>query len=90
MLAAAGKIDRVAHAQVIETVWPRRVLAPCQQQRIDQARIRQRLPAATLELGIEKCEIEHRIVSDHGRIAQKGKQLVGNLGKTRLVSENRG
>ena len=63
------------------------MLAAGDQKRIDQPFTRDQRPAGALELGIEKAEIERRIVDDKRRVAEKGDQVVGRFDKKRLVLE---
>ena len=46
-----------------------------------------RRPAGPFEFGIEKAEIEHRIVGDQRRVAEESDELVGHVGEQRLVLE---
>ena len=48
------------------------MLAAGKQQRVDQAFASDQRAAGALQLGIEKAEIERRIVDDQRRIGQKG------------------
>src|SRR3984885_8657750 len=57
------------------------------QQRIDQAVARERLPARALELGVQKTEIEGGVMDDERRIGEKGDEIVCRLGKKNLVLE---
>ena len=62
--------------------------APRQQQRVDQPLARDRRALDALELGAEKPVVEAGIVNHQRRVvADKGEELVGDLGKARLVLE---
>ena len=63
------------------------MLAPGDQQGIDQALAPDQWPAGPLQFGIEEAVIEAGIVSDQRRIAEEGDQIVGDLGEEQLVLE---
>ncbi len=65
------------------------MLAARQQQRVDHAVARDQRPAAALQLGIEKAEIERGVVHDERRVADEAKELLDQFGKARLVLEER-
>ena len=90
MLGSTGVVDAVARAQIIEPVGSRRMLAARQQQGVDQALARDQILACTLQLAVQKAEIEGRVVGDQGGIPEEGQQLLGDLGKGRLVLEKLG
>ena len=63
------------------------MLATRQQQRIDQARRRNRRLSCAIEFGIEKTEIEQRIVRDERNVRDERQKLIGDVGEERLVLE---
>ena len=87
VLGAAGIVDRIARAQIVEPVRAAGMLAAGKQKRIDHALARDQRPAGALELGIEKAEIERGIVDDERRVAEEGDQIVRHLGEKELVLE---
>ena len=86
VLGAARIVDAVARAQIVEPVGPGRMLAPRQQQRIDQPLARDQRALDALELGIEKAVIEAGIVDDQRRVADEGQEVVDDVGEARLVA----
>ena len=82
MLGATRIVDPVARAQIIETVGPGRMLAPRQQQRIDQAlACRPHVFPARSSSALRKPRSKHGIMGDERCVAEKGKQLVDDLGE---------
>ena len=63
------------------------MLAARQHQRIDQTLARHRRLLGALELGIEKAEIEHRVVRDQRRLAEEFDQLLHLVREQRFVLE---
>jgi hypothetical protein len=66
------------------------MLAAREQQGIDETISGDQRLAAALELGVEEGEIERRVMDDERRIANELEQLLGHLGKARLVLEEIG
>ena len=89
MLGAARIVDAIARAQIVEPVRPRRVLAAGQQQRIDQPFARDRRPLHALELGNQEAVIEAGIVDHQRRVADENQEIVDDVGKARLVLQER-
>ena len=87
MLGAPGIVDAIAGAEIIEAVGTGRMLAPGQQERVDESLAREQAFAGTLELGIEKAEVEDRVMGNQRRVADERDQLVGDLGEAWLVPE---
>ena len=58
------------------------MLAPRQQQRIDEAFARKRRPAGALELGIEEAQVERSIVGHQRSFADERDKLLGHVGRT--------
>src|SRR3984957_10838138 len=63
------------------------MLAPRQHQRVDHTLAAHRGAAGALQFGIEKAEIEQRIVRDELGIAEEGDQFIGLLDEQWLVLE---
>src|ERR1700739_2306872 len=63
------------------------MLAPGNEERIDQAFARDRRPAGPFELGVDEAQIERGIVDHQRRIAEKGDQLVRGFREKYLVLE---
>src|SRR6478752_7630874 len=61
MLSTAGIVDRIARAEIIETVRHAGMLATRQQQRVDQPFPRNRWPFDPLKLGVEEGDIERGV-----------------------------
>ena len=57
------------------------------QKRVDHPLAADRGAAGALQFGIEKAEIEHRIVRDQRSVAEKRDELVHFVGEERLVLE---
>ena len=77
VLGAPRIVDRIAHAQIVEPVGAARMLAARQQKRVDDALAADRAAAGAFEFGIEKAEIEHRVVRDQrGLVAKESDQFV--------------
>src|SRR5262245_21969158 len=87
VLDAAAVVDTVARAQIVEPIGSGRMLAPRQQQGVDQALARHQHAPRALELGVEKAEIEQRVVRDQRRLADERDEVVGDLGEQRFVLE---
>src|SRR5215471_12293671 len=90
VLGALGIVDAEAGAQVVKTVAHADKLAPRQHQGVDQSVAREHGLAAAIKLGVEKADVEARVVDDERRIADEGEQVVGDLGEQRLVGEELG
>ena len=81
-------VDRIARTQIVEPIGGARMLTACKQERVNDAFATHCAAPGPLKFGIEKAEIEHRIVRDQRRIVtEKGDQLVHFVGKQRLVLE---
>ena len=87
MLDAVAAVDPEAHAQGIEAVLGARMPGPGERQRVDHPAHADGRPAAALELEIEEAEVEAGIVRDQRRILDELEQLLGLLGKARLVGQ---
>jgi hypothetical protein len=66
------------------------MLAPCKQQRIDQPLARNGRPRDLLQLRIDETDVERRVVDHQRRVAEKGKEVIGDGGEHRLVGEELG
>jgi len=87
VLDAMAAVDPEAHAQGVEAVLGARVPGTRERQRIDHAAHRHARPAAAFQLVIEEAEVEAGIVRDQRRIFDELEQLLGLLGKQRLVGQ---
>ena len=63
------------------------MLAPRQQQRIDQPVARDLRPLDTVELGIDEADIERCVVDHQRRVGDEFEELFDDMGKQRLVGE---
>src|SRR5690348_5273051 len=81
MLGAAGIVDRIARAEVIEPVGNARMLAPRQQQRVDQPIPRDRRLFQAVQFGV----VDHQ-----RRVADEGEKLLHHLVEQRLVRQELG
>ena len=87
MLGAAGIVDRIARAEIVQPVRHARMLAARQQQRVDQPLARDRLPLDTVELGIDEADVERGVVDDERRVADELQELLDHFRKQRLVRQ---
>src|SRR5262245_15966218 len=87
VLLALGQIDAIALAQRIEAAWRAGVSSPRKRERIEHAVPPQQWPSRALELGIEKAEIEGRVVHYQHGAFDEIQHIVGKLGETRLVAQ---
>ncbi len=87
VLGAARIVDAVANTQVVEPIGSARMLAARQKQRVDEALARHQALAGPLQLRIQEAEIEDRIVRHQWGIADEFQELLGDLGKQRLVAQ---
>ena len=90
VLGAAGIVDRIARAEIIEPVRHAGMLAPRQQQRVDQPVARDRRPLDAVELGIDEADVERGVVDHQRRVADEFHELVDYMGEQRLVGEEFG
>src|SRR5262249_21430706 len=77
----------IARAEVIQAVRCARVFAARQQQRVDEPLARHQSFSHALELGVEKGEIEQRVMCNKRRIANERAQVIDDFGEERLVLE---
>src|SRR3984957_14014435 len=63
------------------------MLAPRNQECIDQAIACERRPAVAFELGIDEPEVQRGIVDNERPVAEKSDQLARRLGKKQLIPE---
>jgi preprotein translocase subunit SecB len=87
VLGAAGIVDRITRAKIIETVRDAGMLAPRQQQRVDQPFPRNRRPFDALKLGVEEGDIKRRVVDHQRRVANEFQELLDHMSEQRLVGE---
>src|SRR5271156_162772 len=87
MLGAARIVDRVPHAKIVEPIGSARMLAARNQERIDHTLPRYQGFARTLELGVEKAEVERGIMDDERCVPEKGNQIVRHFGEEGLILE---
>jgi hypothetical protein len=87
VLVALRQIDAVALAQGIETARGAGMPPSRKCERVDNAVPTQEWPGGAIELGIEKAEIEGRVVHHEPGAIEEGEHIVGKLGKARLVAQ---
>ena len=87
VLGAAGIIDRIARAEIVEAIRHAGMLAPRQQQRVDQPVAHDHRPLDAIEFGIDKADIERRVVNHQRRIADEFQEVFDHFGEQRLVGE---
>ena len=87
MLGAAGIVDRIARAEIIETVRHAGMLAPRQQQRVHQPFPRNRRPFDALKLGVKEGDIKRRVVDHQRRVADEFQEFLDHIGEQRFVGE---
>src|SRR5208282_5741856 len=87
MLGAAGIVDRIAHAKIVEPIGPAGMLAARNQERIDHTLARYQGFTRTLQLGVEKAEVERGIMDHERRVTEKSNQIVGHFGEESLILE---
>ena len=87
VLGAAGIVDRIARAEIVEPVRHPRMLAAGQQQRVDQPVARNGRPLDAVEFGIDEADIERRVVDHQRRIGDELQELVDHMGEQRLVGK---
>ena len=87
VFGAAGIVDRIARAEVVEAVRHARMLASRQQKRVDQPFPRNRRPFDAIKLGIDKADIERRVVDHQRRIANELQKFLDHLREQRFVGE---
>ena len=87
MLGAAGVVDRIARAEIVEPVRDAGMLAPRQQQRVHQPVARNGQPLDAIELGVDEADIERRVVNHQRRIADELQKLIDNASEQRLVGQ---
>ena len=90
VLGSAGIVDRIARAEVIEPVRNAGVLAPCQQQRVDQPLARDRRPLDAIELGIDEADVERGVVDHQRRVGDEFEKIADHLGKQRFARQELG
>ena len=81
VLGAAGIVDRIARAEIVETVRHARMLAPRQQQRVDQPVARNRRPLDAVKLGVDEADIERSVVDHQRRVADEFQELLDHMGE---------
>src|SRR5881227_3708166 len=75
---------------MVEAVWAGGMLAPRQQQGIDETIAPKQRLAAALEFGIEEGQVECGVVNDQRRIAEELDELLDDLREARLLLEKLG
>src|SRR5262245_21147552 len=90
MLGAAGIVDRIARAEIVQPVRHAWMLAPGKQQRIDQPLARDRGPLDSVELRIDEADVERRVVNYERCVADEGEKFVDLFREERLVGEELG
>ena len=85
MLCTAGIVDIVTLTQRIKTVGAERIFTPRQNKCVDNALRIERFILLALQFGIQKAEIETRIMSDEFRVSNELEKLVNDFGEFRLV-----
>ena len=88
VLGAAGIVDRIARAEIVEPVRYAGMLAARQQQRIDQPVAQDRLPLDAVEFGIDEADVERGVVDDERRIANEFQEFVDHLVNSGLLARN--
>jgi hypothetical protein len=87
VLGAARIVDRIARAEIVETVRHAGMLAPRQQQRIDQPVAPDRRPLDAVEFGVDEADVERRVVDHQRRVGDEFEKLFDDMGKQRLVGQ---
>ena len=87
MFGAARIVDRVARTQIVKTVRDAWMLAPRQQQRVDQPVAGDGRPFDAVELGVDEADIERGVVNYQRRIGDEFEKVLHHLGEQRLVGE---
>ncbi len=57
------------------------MLAPRQQERVDQPVARDRLPLDAVEFGVDEGDVERRVVDHQWRIGDEFQELVDHMGE---------
>ncbi len=81
MHGAMAIIDAVTPAQSIKRVWPHRVLATRQRQRIDNPIIVDWWMSQPVQLGVDESHIEGRVVRDQLCAVDEIEKILKNSGK---------
>src|SRR5438874_651945 len=71
VFGAAGIVDRIARAQIVKTVRHAGMLAPRQQQRVDQPVTGDWRPFDAVEFGVDEADIERGVVNYQRRIGDE-------------------
>ena len=87
VLGAAGIVDRIARAEIVQPVRHARMLAARQQQSIHQPVAQNRLPLGAVKLGIDEADVERSVVDDERRIADEFKELLDHFREQRLAGK---
>src|SRR4030088_917095 len=87
VLGAAGIVDRIARAEIIETVRQTRMLAPGRAQRVARPFARDCWPLDALEFGVEETDVKRRVVDHQRCIGNKFQKLLDHMSEQRLVGE---
>jgi hypothetical protein len=81
VLRPARIVDAVPGTQVIESIRPYRMLAACQQQRVDEPFTRDQFALGALKFSTQKGVIESCIVNHKWSVANEGKKIVNDVDK---------
>jgi len=87
VLGTARIVDGVARTEIVKPVRDARMLAPRQQQRIDQPVPRNHGPFDAVELGIDEADVEGCVVDHQRGVADEFQEAVDDMGKQRLVGQ---
>ncbi len=87
VLLAARVVDSEAPAQGIEIGRRAGLLAPRELDGVDRARAVETGPSNAIELGVEKADVEPRIVDDQLRVGDEVEKRLGDVGEQRLAGQ---
>jgi len=76
VFSAAGIVDRIARAEIVEAIRDARMLASRQRQRVDQPFARDQRPLDAVELGVDEADIERRVVNDQRRFTDEFQEIL--------------
>ena len=87
VLDTAGIVDRIARTEIVEFVRDAGMLAPRQQQGVDQPLPRDGRPFDPVKLGVDEADIERCVVDHERRVADELEEILDHMRKERLVRE---
>jgi hypothetical protein len=90
VLGAAAGVDAIAGAEIIQAIGTGGMLAPRQDECIDEALASDRNLSRAFELGIQKAEIESGVVGNESAVADELQQFLSDLREPRFVVEEIG